>query len=154
MKKGYKNRWLHIDLGSQNYTVGTTKDEIFEEFIGGKGLGLKLMVDEGLVTHDAYAPENPLIFVTGPFTGSLVQTSARSALVTKSPLTNTFLDSHIGGHFGPMIKRAGYDYVFITGHSKKPINNSRFCGCVSISVSNLPIRLFLFNDQNSSRSIP
>jgi aldehyde:ferredoxin oxidoreductase len=94
---------------------------LYEEYIGGKGAGLKLMVDNHLITHDPFTPENQLIFMTGPFTGSRVQTSARSALVTKSPLTGTFLDSHGGGHWGPALKRSGVDYIFITGKSGKPV---------------------------------
>lgn len=121
MPKGYMNRYVRIDLGARQFEFGTPPPGLFEQYIGGKGAGLKLMVDLDLITHDPFAPENPLIFITGPFTGSQVQTSARSAVVTKSPLTGTFLDSHAGGHFGPMIKRAGLDYVFITGRSPKPV---------------------------------
>jgi aldehyde:ferredoxin oxidoreductase len=121
MIKGVMNKFLHIDLNSRNYYFSTPADGLFEEFIGGKGVGLKLMIDNGLIHQDPFSPENPLIFTTGPFTGSRVQTSARSTLVTKSPLTGTFLDSHIGGTFGPQIKRAGIDYIFVTGKSEKPV---------------------------------
>jgi aldehyde:ferredoxin oxidoreductase len=121
MVKGIMNKYLHIDLSSRKYFFGTPEDGLFEEYLGGKGLGLKLMLNAGLVTQDPYSAENPLIFTTGPFTGSRVQTSARSTLVTKSPLTGTFLDSHIGGTFGPQVKRAGVDYIYVTGKSDKPV---------------------------------
>lgn len=121
MYKGYKNRFLEVDLSRHSFRYGTPPPGLYEEYIGGKGAGLKLLVDQGLITHDPFAPENPLIFMTGPFTGSLLQTSARSVVVTKSPLTGTFLDSHAGGHFGPMLKRAGLDYISITGQSPKPV---------------------------------
>jgi aldehyde:ferredoxin oxidoreductase len=121
MIKGVTNKYLHIDLNKRKFQFDTPPAGLFEEFIGGKGAGLKLLVDKGLITHDPLSEENPLIFITGPFTGSRVQTSARSTLVTKSPLTGTFLDSHIGGHFGPQVKRAGVDYIFITGKSDKPV---------------------------------
>jgi aldehyde:ferredoxin oxidoreductase len=62
-----------------------------------------------------------LIFANGPFTGSKVQTSARTALVTKSPLTDSILDTHCGGYFGPRLKAAGFDYVVITGKSQTPV---------------------------------
>jgi len=115
------NRFLHIDLTTHKYHYGTPDQEILEQFIGGKGAGLKLLFEMGLVTHDPFSCENPLIFITGPFTGSRLQTSARSALVTKSPLTGTFLDSNVGGNLGPMIKKAGLDYIIITGRSPYPI---------------------------------
>jgi aldehyde:ferredoxin oxidoreductase len=121
MPKGIMGKYLRIDLNTQNFQYGPPPLELFENFIGGKGAGLKLLVDMGLVTHDPFSPENPLIFMTGPFTGSPVQTSARSVLVTKSPLTGTFLDSHVGGHFGPMVKRAGLDYIIVTGKSTRPV---------------------------------
>jgi aldehyde:ferredoxin oxidoreductase len=121
MIKGVMNKYLHIDLGTRKFHYGTPPEGLYEEYVGGKGAGLKLMVDMGLITHDPFSPENPLIFITGPFTGSRVQTSARSALVTKSPLTGTFLDSHIGGHWGPQVRRAGVDYIIVTGKSDKPV---------------------------------
>lgn len=115
------NRYLHINLNTKTFQIGTPPEDLWDGFLGGKGVGLRLMVDMGLVTQDPYAEDNPLIFVTGPFTGTPVQTSARSAVVTKSPLTGTFLDSHVGGHFGPMIKRAGFDYMVIIGKSDRPV---------------------------------
>jgi len=121
MPQGYMNRFLFIDLDTSSSRLGVPDPDDLKHFIGGKGLGLKWLIDQGLVTHDPFAAENPLIFLTGPMTGTPVQTSARSALVTKSPLTGTFLDSHVGGSIGPMIKRAGLDYFVISGKSLKPI---------------------------------
>ncbi len=121
MPAGYMNKYLLIDLDSQTWRAGVPDPQDLERYIGGKGLGLKWLLDQGLVTQDPYAAENPLIFLTGPMTGTPVQTSARSALVTKSPLTGTFLDSHAGGSFGPAVKRAGLDYFVISGTSRRPI---------------------------------
>ena len=115
------NKGLHIDLSSRTVEFTTLKQEFLEQFLGGKGLGLAMMVEMGFVRQGPFDPENPLLFVTGPLTGSLVNTSARSVLVTKSPLTGSFLDSNIGGHWGPQLKRAGLDYVLITGKSDRPV---------------------------------
>ncbi|MBN2070491.1 MAG: aldehyde ferredoxin oxidoreductase family protein [Candidatus Krumholzibacteriota bacterium] len=114
------NRYLAFDLTTGKSSEGELDPGLAEKYVGGKGLGLKLLQDIA-PSVDPLSPDNPLIFVTGPLTGTLVQTSARSALVTKSPLTNGFLDSHVGGHFGPMLKRAGYDYLIITGRSDRPV---------------------------------
>jgi len=114
------NKFLRINLSSGEISTGNIKEEYVKEYIGGKGLGLRLLIDE-ITNADAFSPENPLIFVTGPLTGSLVQTSARSTVVTKSPLTNGFLDSHAGGYFGPKLKGSGYDYVIINGKARKPV---------------------------------
>ncbi len=121
MSQGVMNKYLYIDLSNRTFRYDTPPKGLYSEYIGGKGAGLKLMVDMGLITHDPFSPENPLIFINGPFTGSKVQTSARSTLVTKSPLTGTLLDSHIGGHFGPQLRGAGIDYLVVTGKSDKPV---------------------------------
>jgi aldehyde:ferredoxin oxidoreductase len=120
MSGAYMNRYLSVDLSTGETAEGPLDPAMLEMFVGGKGLGLKLLSDLA-PTVDPLSPDNPLIFMTGPLTGTLVQTSARSAVVTKSPLTNGFLDSHAGGHFGPMLKRTGYDYVIIRGKAKSPV---------------------------------
>jgi aldehyde:ferredoxin oxidoreductase len=120
MYGAYMNKYLSIDLSTGEAASGALDPKLAEEYVGGKGMGLKLLSDLAPAV-DPFSPDNPLIFVTGPLTGTMVQTSARSALVTKSPLTNGFLDSHVGGHFGPALKRAGYDYLLITGKASGPV---------------------------------
>jgi aldehyde:ferredoxin oxidoreductase len=109
-----------IDLTKGSYKIEDTDRSLIEKYIGGKGLGFALL-DKLAPDSDAFSPDNPIIFVNGPFTGTKVQTSARTTLVTKSPLTNSALDSHCGGNFGPRLKAAGYDYLIITGKSEKPV---------------------------------
>jgi aldehyde:ferredoxin oxidoreductase len=116
----YTGKYLHIDLTTKKHYIGETDKNLTDLYIGGKGLGFALL--EKLAPNpDPLGPENPLIFVNGPFTGTKVQTSARTTLVTKSPLTGSILDSQCGGNFGPATKRAGFDYIVITGQSEKPV---------------------------------
>ena len=116
----YTGKWIHIDLSARKNEVGETDRNLLEKYIGGKGLGFALL--ESMAPNPKpFGPENPLIFVNGPFTGTRVQTSARTCLVTRSPLTGSILDSHCGGHFGPRLKAAGFDYLVITGKAKKPV---------------------------------
>ena len=117
---GYTGKWLHIDLSSGSHITGDTDRNLLEKYVGGKGLGFALL-EKLAPQSDPLSSENPLIFVNGPFTGTPVQTSARTCLVTRSPLTGSILDSHCGGHFGPRLKAAGYDYLVITGKSPVPV---------------------------------
>lgn len=89
----YTGKCLKIDLTKGSYNIEDTDRSLIEKYIGGKGLGFALL-NELAPDSDAFSPDNPIIFVNGPFTGTKVQTSARTTLVTKSPLTNSALDSH------------------------------------------------------------
>ncbi len=116
----YTGKCLQVDLSAGKFEIKNTNKELVNEYIGGKGLGFALL-EQMAPAPKAFSEENPLIFVNGPFTGTKIQTSARTTLVTKSPLTNSIHDSHCGGNFGPALKRAGLDYLIITGKSKKPV---------------------------------
>lgn len=116
----YTGKCIKIDLSAEKYKIGETDKSLLEKFIGGKGLGFALL--EKLAPNpEPLGHENPMIFVNGPFTGTRIQTSARTSLVTRSPLTGSIHDSHCGGHFGPRLKAAGFDYIIVTGKAKKPV---------------------------------
>ncbi|GAB4280185.1 MAG: aldehyde ferredoxin oxidoreductase family protein [Marinilabiliales bacterium] len=115
----YTGKCLYIDLTTKKYTIKESDAKLQKEFIGGKGLGFALL-EQLAPNPKPLGADNPLIFVNGPFTGTKVQTSARTTLVTKSPLTNCIHDSHCGGNFGPALYRSGYDYIVITGISAEP----------------------------------
>lgn len=116
----YTGKWMRIDLSTGQTLLGDVDKTLFQTYIGGKGLGFALL-DQLDPSPQPLDPDNPLIFVNGPFTGTPVQTSARTCLVTRSPLTGSILDSHCGGHFGPRLKAAGFDYLWITGRADKPV---------------------------------
>ncbi len=116
----YTNKFLKIDLTTQKFEFGQTEKVLIDQYIGAKGMGFALLnrLNPSPAPLDA---ANPLIFINGPFTGTKVQTSARTTLVTRSPLTGCAQDSHCGGSFGPRLKFAGYDYLYITGKSATPV---------------------------------
>ena len=116
----YTGKYLFIDLTNNIVERRDTDKELVRQYIGGKGLGFALL-DKIAPNPDPLGEDNPLIFVNGPFTGTKVQTSARTTLVTKSPLTHSALDTHVGGNFGPRLKAAGLDYMIIVGKSEKPV---------------------------------
>jgi len=116
----YTSKCLHINLTDQKYSFGETEQQLINDFIGAKGMGFALL-NRLNPSPEPLNPDNPLIFINGPFTGTKIQTSARTTLVTRSPLTGLAHDSHCGGFFGPRLKFAGYDYLYITGKSSKPV---------------------------------
>jgi aldehyde:ferredoxin oxidoreductase len=128
---GYMGKWMEVDLSTGKHKVEETDRELVNAYVGGKGLGFALL-DRLSPSPDPFDPDNPLIFVNGPFTGTPVQTSARTCLVTRSPLTGSLHDSHCGGHFGPRLKAAGFDYIVIKGRASKPVYLTLFDGKVEI----------------------
>ncbi|MFO8110165.1 MAG: aldehyde ferredoxin oxidoreductase family protein [Thermoplasmata archaeon] len=120
MESAFTGKVLEIDLTEKTYEVTDLNTEDAKMFIGGKGLGIKMLWDRTEGGTDPLGPDNPLMFVTGPLTGLAAPTSGRYCVVTKSPETGIFNDSHCGGYFGPALKKAGYDVLVITGISKEP----------------------------------
>lgn len=121
MSGGYTGKILTIDLGSRTTTVEDTDMDAAHDFIGAKGLGAKILFDRLPCGTDPLSPENLLLFTSGPLTGTRVQTSGRGTVVTKSPQTGMFLDSHFGGVFAVEMKKAGWDIIIVKGHSDSPV---------------------------------
>lgn len=110
-----------IDLGSGDREERAIPDNVLRDFIGGSGIGAWLMWQETRTGDDPLAPENPLMFLTGPMAGTPVTASSRHAVVAKSPLTGIWGESDVGGGFGQALKRAGYDGVIVRGKAAKPV---------------------------------
>jgi len=112
---------LDIDLSSGKVRVYRPDEKILKMFIGGKGLGAKVLIDNLKAGVDPLSPDNILILATGPLTGTPAPTSGRFVVVTKSPLTGIFTDCHVGGYTGPEIKKAGYDAIVVRGRATHPV---------------------------------
>jgi aldehyde:ferredoxin oxidoreductase len=118
---GWIGNTLIVNLSTQTITTEPLNPEIARPFIGGRGLGARLLWDLVGPEVDPLAPENVLIFATGPLTGTGFQTSNRFSVSTKSPQTGTVLDANSGGWWGMRLKRAGYDVVIVKGKAEKPV---------------------------------
>ncbi len=118
---GSRNRFLEIDLTRQQYSDFTIDDSIRTLFLGGKGVGLKLLYDRLLPGSDPLGPDNIIVFTTGVLMGTGAPNSARFSAVTKSPLTGLITASSCGGPFGMALKKDGWDGVIIRGRSKSPV---------------------------------
>ncbi len=121
MLGGYTGKILKANLTKRKTYVEKLDEEVARKFIGGKGLGAKILYDSLKPGIDPLSPENLLIFASGPLTATLAPTSGRWAVVTKSPLTNIFLDSQVGGYFGAVMKLAGFDCITMEGKADSPV---------------------------------
>jgi len=117
---GYANKIAWVDLSEKKVEYTEVDEDDAVKFIGGRGLGGRILLKHG-VGKDPLSPENPLIIMTGPLTGSDVVMANRVVAVTRSPLTGAFADSHCGGYAGPAIKLAGLDGIVLTGASEDPV---------------------------------
>lgn len=118
---GYTGKILWVDLTSKVSEIFELSEDILRKFLGGKGLGAYLLYKNLKPKTDPYSSQNLLIFVTGLLSGTSFPCVARGGVVTKSPLTETFLDSYAGGIFAHTIKNAGYDAIVLTGRSDRPV---------------------------------
>jgi aldehyde:ferredoxin oxidoreductase len=118
---GWKGRILRVDLGTGASAAETLDSELYQRYLGGRGLGAYLVFTEVSPATDPLGPDNILAFCTGPLTGVRVPTGGRSSLSTHSPLTGTMLDANTGSPFGVRLKWAGYDALVVSGVSSKPV---------------------------------
>jgi aldehyde:ferredoxin oxidoreductase len=119
--KGCNNKVLFVNLTSGSINEEPIPEEIYRNFVGGVGLGVRILYERMKPGVDPLGPDNMLGFVTGILTGTKVPATSRYTVVSKSPLTGTWGDANSGGYFGPMLKATGYDAVFFTGISPKPV---------------------------------
>ncbi|MGQ9675385.1 MAG: aldehyde ferredoxin oxidoreductase family protein [Chloroflexota bacterium] len=119
--KGYKGQLLTVDLTTGAIGHITLGDDLAEKYLGGRGIAARILYDEIKPGVDPFSPDNRVLFITGPASGTLLPTSARFAVGTKSPLTGTLTVGYAGGHWAPELKYAGYDGILISGIASKPV---------------------------------
>jgi aldehyde:ferredoxin oxidoreductase len=130
---GYNGVILDIDLSSGKVDKKAIHPKDLANYVGGRGLGIKLLWDrlEDKPGADPLGPDNPLMFMAGPFSGFPAPSSSRTCVVTKSPHTSpkkskyahasTISFSNMGGFFGPELRFAGYDGLVVTGKAASPV---------------------------------
>ncbi|MGH4124024.1 MAG: aldehyde ferredoxin oxidoreductase family protein [Clostridium sp.] len=118
---GYNGKILRINLKKRTIKVEALDLELAKKFIGGRGLGTKMFMDEVDPMVDPLSPENKLIIVTGPLTGTPVPTGGRYMVVTKSPQSGTIACSNSGGYWGAEFKAAGYDMIIFEDKADAPV---------------------------------
>jgi aldehyde:ferredoxin oxidoreductase len=119
MEGGIIGKIAWVNLSDGTVKVDEPDTSLYEQFMGGYGVGAKLIYDKQKPGLEPLAPDNILGFATGPLTGTPAISSSRYTVMGKSPLTGTWGDANSGGFFGPAMKRAGLDAVFFEGASSK-----------------------------------
>ncbi|MDT8400855.1 MAG: aldehyde ferredoxin oxidoreductase family protein, partial [Bacteroidales bacterium] len=129
--KGYFGRLLEVNLSTGKIEKTQIPESDIQNFLGGRGLGAKILYDRLKPGTDPMSPENILMFMTGPFVAYPIPSSSRTCVVTKSPRTSpvekkyehssTLSYANMGGFFGPELRYAGYDGLLVTGKSDKPV---------------------------------
>ena len=120
MGTSYCGKILRVNLTDKSYKTEDLNMELAKKFVGGRGLGTKLYMDEVSPNIDPLSPDNKVVIISGPLTGTSVPTGGRYMVVTKSPLTGMIASSNSGGVWGAKLKYAGYDAIILEGKSDKP----------------------------------
>ena len=124
---GYNGKIVYINLNEPKVDVKDLKEEIAELYVGGVGLSAKLTYD--LLTDEEYQKlilnpldeSNPLIFATGPLTGTSTPSSSRYSVTAISPLTGIWGESTSGGYFPLSLRKSGFDAIIVIGKSTRPV---------------------------------
>jgi aldehyde:ferredoxin oxidoreductase len=120
MKGGYFGKVLWVDLTQKQTRVEPLDPQLAADYIGGRGLGTRILYDRLAPGTDPLAPDNPIVFATGPLNGTAAPLAGRYEIVTRSPLTGTALSSNSGGRFAVDLKQTGFDAVVIEGAAETP----------------------------------
>ncbi|MFX1451599.1 MAG: aldehyde ferredoxin oxidoreductase family protein, partial [Promethearchaeota archaeon] len=118
---GYQGQILKVDLTSKKISNESLNLEWAKEYLGGSGYACRMLYDMINKDTDPLGPENPLLFMVGPLTGTPAPTSGRYVVCAKSPLTNIWGESTSSGIWGAELKIAGYDGILFTGKAEKPV---------------------------------
>src|SRR5262245_4459541 len=117
---GYHGRYLRVDLTNGAAEWRPLPESVLRRFIGGVGLAAWLLHREAPPGIDPFAPEAPLLFCFSPLVGTPLTTSAKFAVVAKSPLTLRFNDALSSSHFALAGKRTGADAIVLVGQANRP----------------------------------
>jgi len=118
--KSYCGKLLYIDLTDEKIEKKEIPEDYLLNYIGGSGLAARIIFDLVDPAIDPLSPENVLVFMTGPLTGTMMPTGARMTVAAKSPLIKGWGEAHTGGFWATELKKAGYDGIAVTGRADKP----------------------------------
>jgi aldehyde:ferredoxin oxidoreductase len=121
MGGGFWGRVLWVDLTTRRIWEEALPEAVYRRYLGGYGLGVAILYERMPAGADPLGPENILGFLPGLLTGSGALFSGRFMVVARSPLTGGWGEANCGGNFGPALRGAGYDGLFVTGMAERPV---------------------------------
>ena len=121
MANGYMGKLLNVDLSNSRIDTEALDEQLCRDYVGGYGIGARLLYDRIPAKTDPLGPENILGFLTGPLTGTPAIIGSRFVVVAKSPKTGGWGDANCGGYFGPHLKFSGFDGILFVGTAPKPV---------------------------------
>lgn len=118
---GYIGKMLFVDLTESKIETRELTEEMAKNFVGGAGLGAKILYDEMPAKADVFGNKSMIGFISGPLNSNGAFFGGRYSVVSKSPVNGRWNDANSGGYFGPGLKRAGFDAVFVKGIAPHPV---------------------------------
>ena len=119
--KGYAGKLLFVDLTNESYEYRDLDEQLARDFLGGYGIGAKILYEEMPAHTEPFAPESMLGFITGALNGTSALLAGRYMVVSKSPVYKGWNDANSGGSFGPFMRMAGVDGIFFKGIASHPV---------------------------------
>ncbi|MCG2739869.1 MAG: aldehyde ferredoxin oxidoreductase family protein [Syntrophaceae bacterium] len=121
MPNGYWGKIIFVNLSTGQIEVEQPPEEVYRQYLGGYGLGVHYLYQRIPANADPLGPDNILAFLPGLLTGCGAQFSGRFMVAARSPLTGAWGDANCGGDFGPALRGAGWDGLFVSGHAESPV---------------------------------
>lgn len=121
---GYCGRILLVNLDTKIMEIVPLRDDLTGKYLGGSGIGARLLFEllgKNIAAVDPLAPENPLVFMTGPFSGTMLPSTARMTVNALSPLTGIWGEANVGGRLSSQLKFAGWDGIIFLGAADSPV---------------------------------
>jgi len=112
---------LKINLSAGETEEYQIPEKWEKDFLGGASLAARILYESLTRELDAFSPDAPLLFMMGPMTGTSGPTTGRFVICGKGPATGLWAESNIGGFWGPELRAAGYDGLWITGKASEPV---------------------------------
>jgi len=152
-KDGFAFRLLRVDLSAGTHREDKISGDWVRRYLGGSGLAAALIAEQDVASINPLGPENPLVWMTGPFGGTPMPSSGRVSVCAISPLTGIWGESNSGGFFAPKLRIAGFDGLLVTGRSATPVVLAILDGQVQILPDDSLLGLDTYETQEAVRAL-